>query len=75
MTQGDLNQTNNPLDLAIQGAGFFRVQRPDGTIAYTRAGNFFLNNQGTMMDSQGPARSQHHRAPECHSITSPSTGS
>jgi len=53
MTQGDLNQTNNPLDLAIQGTGFFQVQRPDGTIAYTRAGNFFLNNQGTIVDSQG----------------------
>jgi flagellar basal-body rod protein FlgG len=53
MTQGDMNQTNNPTDLAIQGGGFFQVQRPDGTIAYTRAGNFFLNNQGTMVDSQG----------------------
>src|SRR5580698_3030391 len=53
MTQGDLNQTNNPLDLAIQGGGFFQVQRPDGSIAYSRAGNFFLNDQGTMVDSQG----------------------
>jgi|UniRef100_A0A7V4XT90 flagellar basal-body rod protein FlgG len=53
MTQGDLNQTNNPLDLAIQGQGFFQVQRPDGTLAYTRAGNFYLNNQGQMVDAQG----------------------
>jgi flagellar basal-body rod protein FlgG len=53
MTQGDMNQTNNPPDLAIQGSGFFQVQRPDGTIAYTRAGNFFLNNQGTLVDAQG----------------------
>jgi flagellar basal-body rod protein FlgG len=53
MNQGDLNQTNNPYDLAIQGSGFFQVQRPDGTIAYTRAGNFYLNNQGTMVDVQG----------------------
>src|SRR5580693_9717573 len=45
MTQGDMNQTNNPLDLAIQGPGFFQVSRPDGTLAYTRAGNFFLTNQ------------------------------
>jgi flagellar basal-body rod protein FlgG len=52
-TQGDLKQTNNPLDLAIQGRGFFQVQRPDGTIAYTRAGNFFLNNQGQIVDPQG----------------------
>src|ERR1700757_1363263 len=53
MTQGDLNQTNNPTDLAIQGSGFFQVQRPDGTIAYTRAGNFFLNNQGTIVTTDG----------------------
>lgn len=53
MTQGDMNQTNNPTDLAIQGSGFFQVQRPDGTVAYSRAGNFFLNNQGTLVDAQG----------------------
>lgn len=53
MTQGDFNQTNNPLDLAIQGTGFFQVQRPDGTIAYTRAGSFHLNNQGTMVTADG----------------------
>lgn len=53
MTQGDANQTNNPYDLEIQGSGFFQVQRPDGTVAYTRAGNFFLNNQGTMVDANG----------------------
>lgn len=52
-TQGDMNKTDNPTDLAIQGRGFFQVQRPDGTIAYTRAGNFYLNNQGTMVDAQG----------------------
>jgi flagellar basal-body rod protein FlgG len=53
MTQGDLNQTNNPLDLAIQGSGFFQVQMPDGTIAYTRAGQFQLNNQGTIVTTDG----------------------
>ncbi|MHB1022545.1 MAG: flagellar basal-body rod protein FlgG [Acidobacteriaceae bacterium] len=53
MTQGDFNQTNNPMDLAIQGTGFFQVQRPDGTIAYTRAGSFHLNNQGTMVTADG----------------------
>ena len=35
--QGDFNQTGNTLDLAIQGAGFFQVQMPNGTTAYTRA--------------------------------------
>jgi flagellar basal-body rod protein FlgG len=53
MTQGDLNQTNNPLDLAIQGVGFFEVSMPDGTIAYTRAGEFHLNNQGTIVTTDG----------------------
>jgi flagellar basal-body rod protein FlgG len=53
MTQGDFNQTNGPLDLAIQGAGFFQISRPDGTIAYTRAGNFHPNNQGTLVTANG----------------------
>jgi flagellar basal-body rod protein FlgG len=53
MTQGNLNQTNGPLDLAIQGAGFFQISRPDGTIAYTRAGNFHPNNQGTLVTTNG----------------------
>ena len=52
-TQGSFNQTSNPLDLAIQGNGFFQVQTPSGTIAYTRAGNFQLNNQGQMVDVNG----------------------
>lgn len=53
MTQGDFNQTGNPLDLAIQGSGFFQVQLPNGTIGYTRDGNFSLNNAGVVVDSQG----------------------
>src|SRR5580698_5013476 len=53
MTQGELNQTSNPLDVAIEGSGFFQVQRPDGTIAYTRAGQFQLNNQGTIVTTDG----------------------
>ena len=52
-TQGDFNQTGNQLDLAIQGSGFFQVTRPDGTSAYTRSGNFHLNNQGQMMTANG----------------------
>ncbi len=52
-TQGSFNQTSNPLDLAIQGNGFFQVQTPSGVIAYTRAGNFQLNNQGQMVDVNG----------------------
>ncbi len=53
MTQGELNQTNNPLDIAIEGSGFFQVQQLNGTIAYTRAGQFQLNNQGTVVTTNG----------------------
>jgi flagellar basal-body rod protein FlgG len=53
MTQGDFNQTGNNLDLAIQGAGFFQISKPDGTIAFTRSGNFHRNNQGTMVTADG----------------------
>jgi flagellar basal-body rod protein FlgG len=52
-TQGDFNQTGNSLDVAIQGGGFFQVQMPNGTTAYTRAGSFHLNNQGTMVTAEG----------------------
>jgi len=52
-TQGNFQETDNPLDVVIQGKGFFQVQRPDGTIAYTRAGQFQLNNQGTMVTTDG----------------------
>ncbi len=52
-TQGSLNETDNPLDVAIEGSGFFQVQMPDGTIAYTRAGQFQLNNQGTLTTLDG----------------------
>lgn len=53
MSQGDFNQTGNTLDLAIQGAGFFQVSMPDGSIAYTRSGNFHMNNQGTIVTTDG----------------------
>jgi len=52
-TQGSLNETDNQYDLAIEGSGFFQVQRPDGTTAYTRAGAFHLNSQGQMVTSDG----------------------
>jgi flagellar basal-body rod protein FlgG len=45
--------TGNPYDLAIQGAGFFQVQMPNGTLAYTRDGNFSLNNAGLVVDANG----------------------
>jgi flagellar basal-body rod protein FlgG len=52
-TQGDFTETDNPLDLVIQGNGFFQVQTPSGQIAYTRAGTFHLNNTGQIVDPNG----------------------
>jgi flagellar basal-body rod protein FlgG len=52
-SQGDLQNTNNPLDVAIEGDGFFEVLQPDGTIAYTRAGNFRLDQQGQIVNVDG----------------------
>jgi flagellar basal-body rod protein FlgG len=52
-TQGDLKSTSNPYDLAIQGPGFFRVTQPDGTDAYTRAGNFGLSPEGQLVNAEG----------------------
>jgi flagellar basal-body rod protein FlgG len=51
--QGDLTQTGNSLDLAIQGQGFFEVQMPDGTLAYTRDGSFKTDGQGRVVTSDG----------------------
>ncbi|MBO9535848.1 flagellar basal-body rod protein FlgG [Herbaspirillum sp.] len=52
-TQGNVNQTNNDKDLAIQGAGFFQILLPDGTTAYTRDGSFQTDNQGQLVTSSG----------------------
>jgi flagellar basal-body rod protein FlgG len=46
-------QTNNPLDLAINGRGFFQIQMPDGSVAYTRDGGFKLDAQGQMVNNAG----------------------
>ncbi len=51
--QGDFSQTGNPLDLTIQGQGFFQVLLPDGETAYTRAGSFHLDAQGNMVTQDG----------------------
>lgn len=52
-TQGGLTQTNNSLDMAIQGRGYFQIAMPDGTTAYTRAGNFSLSPEGTIVTFEG----------------------
>src|SRR6056297_256521 len=52
-TQGNLNKTDNSLDMAIQGRGFFQILLPDGSQAYTRDGTFQLSEQGEMVTSAG----------------------
>ena len=54
-TQGDLSQTGNPLDVAIEGAGFFQVLLPTGQIGYTRSGSFQLDANGNMVTADGNA--------------------
>jgi flagellar basal-body rod protein FlgG len=51
--QGDAQLTQNQLDLAIDGAGFFQILRPSGDITYTRAGSFKIDSQGRMVNSDG----------------------
>ncbi len=52
-SQGSPKETENNLDVAITGKGFFQVQLPDGTTAYTRSGNFKLDEQGNLVTSEG----------------------
>lgn len=52
-TQGNLQQTGNSKDVAIQGVGFFQVLTPEGTVAYTRDGSFQTDNQGQLVTSSG----------------------
>lgn len=51
--QGDLHQTENPLDVALQGEGFFTVENPDGEKLYTRAGDFTRDGQSRLADKDG----------------------
>jgi flagellar basal-body rod protein FlgG len=53
--QGDVINTENSLDLAVQGAGYFVVQLPDGETAYTRSGNFQLSPEGVVVTADGYA--------------------
>jgi flagellar basal-body rod protein FlgG len=52
-TQGNLQQTGNNLDLAIKGNGFFQIQRPDGTTAYTRDGSLRVDANGQLVTNNG----------------------
>jgi flagellar basal-body rod protein FlgG len=52
-TEGDLKQTSNDLDLAIEGKGFFQITLPSGETAYTRNGAFKRNNEGSIVNASG----------------------
>ncbi|MEZ5616487.1 MAG: flagellar basal-body rod protein FlgG [Rhodocyclaceae bacterium] len=52
-TQGNLTQTGNSLDVAVQGEGFFQIQLPDGTLGYTRDGAFQKDSQGQIVTANG----------------------
>jgi flagellar basal-body rod protein FlgG len=51
--QGTLQNTENPLDMAMQGKGYFQVELPDGSVAYTRDGTFKLSQDGELVTSEG----------------------
>ena len=52
-TQGNLQQTGNKLDVAIQGNGFFQILMPDGSTGYTRDGSFQVDSQGQIVTANG----------------------
>ncbi len=69
-TQGAFSMTNNPLDVVIQGKGFFQVRRTSGEVAYTRAGGFQLNRDGGIVTSDGdPLEPQITIPPEAQNVT------
>ena len=73
--QGSFSSTNSPLDLVIQGRGFFQVRLPTGEIAYTRAGQFQLDRDGNMVTADGdPLEPQITIPPEAQNISIASDG-
>jgi flagellar basal-body rod protein FlgG len=52
-TQGSFTQTDNPLDMVIQGKGFFQIRRASGELAYTRSGAFHLDKDGSLVTQDG----------------------
>ena len=51
--EGELRETNNPMDLALRGDGFFALMNENGDSVYTRDGQFYVNSQGEMVNSMG----------------------
>jgi flagellar basal-body rod protein FlgG len=69
-SQGNFQSTGNPLDVVIQGKGFFQVRRPTGEIAYTRAGNFHLDRDGNLVTANGdPLEPQITVPPQAQTVT------
>ncbi len=69
-SQGNFQTTDNPLDVVIQGKGFFQVRRPNGELAYTRSGGFHLDRDGNVVTSEGdPIEPQITIPQEAQSIT------
>ncbi|MCL4796004.1 MAG: flagellar basal-body rod protein FlgG [Bryobacteraceae bacterium] len=67
--QGSFSTTNNPLDLVIEGRGFFQVRRPTGEIAFTRAGQFHLDRDGNLVTMEGdPLEPQITLPPEAQNV-------
>src|SRR5215813_538706 len=76
LTQGNFQSTGNPLDVVIQGKGFFQIRRPTGEVAYTRAGNFQLDRDGNLVTGNGdPIEPQITLPQAAQSITIASDGS
>jgi len=68
--QGNFQQTGNPLDLVIQGKGFFQVLRPTGEVAYTRDGGFQFDRNGNIVTANGdPLQPQITIPPQAQSVT------
>lgn len=63
-TQGAIEDTGNPLDIAINGSGFFQIEMPDGSLGFTRDGNFTLSSTGRMVNNSGLALADQIDVPE-----------
>jgi flagellar basal-body rod protein FlgG len=73
--QGNLETTNRPLDVAIEGDGFFQVQLGNGQLAYTRDGSFQISDQGVLVTSQGYTLQPTIRVPnDANAVTISKTG-
>src|SRR5258708_17401667 len=69
-SQGSVLQTNNSLDMSVNGRGFLQITQPDGTIAYTRDGAFSLDNQGNVVTASGyPLQPAINIPPSAQSVT------